>query len=492
MKKAWLLFVLAAIVGIGLRYVLPKDMVFPEKEKKYVDEFLAETLQEFEEEEDVDTVSPIGVVNEDVKGDEGEVDEPEIVVEDWSEENPLVHFFEKLRELELNKKGQVRVAYFGDSMLDADMLVMQFRHYLQGRFGGEGVGFVPVTSPSASGRYSIKHSFSPEWEKQTFLRKNDTIFPFGINGETFFVGDTAEVKEATVTYRRGSAYRELGLVNPFLLYGKRRVFDSIALAPALVTLTSDDGEEVLELNGEQLVNSISLPTYQKSLKIKVQDQGIVPFYGVSFASPTGVIVDNLAIRGNSGLPLTRLGTGLMRQFNKKFGYDLIILSYGTNVFSPDYTKGFAWYGKRMERVVKHLKNCFNNVDVIVVSMADRALKDGDEMKTPPELNDFIQVQKNIADSTKSAFFNLYATMGGEGSMKEWVEAEPPLANKDYTHFNSAGAEKAGKLFYNWLIHQYEEYVKSIPQKVEEEIEEGVVSETVEEIFPVAETQTIEE
>ncbi len=447
------------MVGVGLRYAFPKESLFPEEKKKHIDELLAETLNEVEQ----DTVVEKQEVEIDtVAFQQTPMEEPEVVVEEPIQQGAesigyLDAFFDKLYRLEQQKKGQVRIAFFGDSMLDADMIVMQFRHYLQKRFGGYGVGFVPITSVSALGRYSIKHSFSANWKKQTFLKKNDTFFPFGINGEVFFVGDTIAKQKAMVTFRRGTAYRELALSSPKLFYGKRKRYKNLDIEPAKFKVRSAKGEEELSLKGNNILNVIPLPKRQKTLTLTLEDVGTLPLFGVSFASARGVIVDNLAVRGNSGLTLTRLRTNLMRQFQKHFGYDLVVLSYGTNVFSPTYNKSYGWYGRRMKRVVKHLKNCFGGTDVLVVSMADRAVKEGEEMQTPPALHDFIQVQKSIADSTQSAFFSLYDAMGGAGSMKEWAEAEPPLANKDYTHFNSKGAEKAATFLYDWLIEQYEEY-----------------------------------
>ena len=43
-------------------------------------------------------------------------------------------------------------------------------------------------------------------------------------------------------------------------------------------------------------------------------------------------------------------------------------------------------------------------------------------------------------------------MGGTNSMSKWVKDD--LANKDYTHFNVAGAEIVGTYLYNQLIHNY--------------------------------------
>lgn len=469
MKKALALLILAAIIGIGFRYAFPKELLFPPKEKYHIDEMLAETLEKDVKNQPIDSIKPTTIAKDTVKHTtQKKVPEKAQKEVTTLAEKPLERFFEKLRTLEQKKKGQIRIAYFGDSMIDADMLVMQFRHYLQKRFGGYGVGFVPITSVSASGRYSIKHSFSDNWQKQSFLKKNDTIFPFGIIGETYFTGDTTHSTKASVTYKKGSAYRELPLLNPQLLYGKRRKYDSLQMQPIVATIETEDIQDSVMLSGSNLLNIIKLPSSKKLLKISIEDCGSLPLYGTSFASQTGIIVDNLSVRGNSGLPLTRLRTELMRQFDKFFEYDLIIMSYGTNVFSPDYSKGYGWYGKRMRRVVAHLKGCFKNADIIIVSMADRAIKKDTELETPSGLADFIQVQRRIAESTNTAFFNLYNAMGGAGSMIEWAEADPALANKDYTHFNSKGAEKAGKLFYKWLMNAYENHLKKTAKIAEQE------------------------
>ena len=43
----------------------------------------------------------------------------------------------------------------------------------------------------------------------------------------------------------------------------------------------------------------------------------------------------------------------------------------------------------------------------------------------------------------AGYWDLYDIMGGEGSMVQWVEAEEPLAVKDYIHFTPKGAKKVG-------------------------------------------------
>ena len=60
-------------------------------------------------------------------------------------------------------------------------------------------------------------------------------------------------------------------------------------------------------------------------------------------------------------------------------------------------------------------------------------------------------------------------MGGEGSMLKWVGANPPLAGKDYTHFNARGSKKVAQLLYKELIKEYLAFKnpKDTPEQIEQ-------------------------
>jgi lysophospholipase L1-like esterase len=48
---------------------------------------------------------------------------------------------------------------------------------------------------------------------------------------------------------------------------------------------------------------------------------------------------------------------------------------------------------------------------------------------------------------------MFEAMGGKNSMPKWVDANPPLAFKDYTHFNGTGAKKIAEMFTDALISE---------------------------------------
>ena len=148
----------------------------------------------------------------------------------------------------------------------------------------------------------------------------------------------------------------------------------------------------------------------------------------------------------------------MKAFQQKLNYDLIVLHYGTNVLNYG-TKDYNWYDKSMTRTVNRLKECFPGVSILIISTADKASKYDIEMKTDSAVVPLSNAQKHYALKTQSAFVNLYTLMGGDGSMTKWVEEEPVMANKDYTHFNFRGAKKVAGLIYHQIDKGYEEYKK---------------------------------
>jgi hypothetical protein len=100
---------------------------------------------------------------------------------------------------------------------------------------------------------------------------------------------------------------------------------------------------------------------------------------------------------------------------------------------------------------------FPGASILFVSTADKATKYKTEMKTDSAVVPLTNAQRNYALKTQSGFINLYTLMGGDGSMIKWVDQEPILANKDYTHFNMRGSKKVAGMIYNQIMVGYQEY-----------------------------------
>ena len=77
-----------------------------------------------------------------------------------------------------------------------------------------------------------------------------------------------------------------------------------------------------------------------------------------------------------------------------------------------------------------------------------------------------------------AFWDLYNAMGGENSMVAWVQNDPPLAAKDFTHFSSRGAGFVGEMLYNAIISKYIDWKKTQHELVNEVPEKDSMPEPV--------------
>lgn len=176
-------------------------------------------------------------------------------------------------------------------------------------------------------------------------------------------------------------------------------------------------------------------------------------YGFSFETEKGVYVDNFSMRGNSGIPLSQMNPEIIKGFNDKLNYNLIVLQYGLNIASPE-AKDVNWYKEKMIEVINFFRNLIPNADILILSVNDKSYRKGGAMVTEPVIPKIVEIQKQIAEETGTAFWNLFEAMGGKNSMSRWVKSNPPLANKDYTHFNREGAEKAGTFLYKQLMYHY--------------------------------------
>ncbi|GAB6013010.1 SGNH/GDSL hydrolase family protein [Viscerimonas tarda] len=362
----------------------------------------------------------------------------------------LLDFYDKLYKLENSERKSIRIAYFSDSMTDGDFIVQDIRSLFQDKFGGKGVGFVSITSLSALSRHSVSHHYSKDWQTSSFLKGSQARAPFGIDGQVSFVSDSTS---SFVEYKANDLNHCEYLYNPVLFYGKSTNEQAFVNVSA-----TDENASQKELVPSDTLNTLALSsTNPKRIKLVFHRAYSVPFYGVNFDDGKGVHVDNYSMRGNSGLPLSILNTSLLKSFDNKLQYDLIIIHYGANVLGYG-TTDYSWYEKKMLKVVEHLNNCFRNANVIIVSSADKSSKQEMEMKTDKAVIPLISTQRHYAKESGSAFINLYNLMGGDGSMVKWVDEEkPPLANKDYTHFNANGSKKVATLIYKEIESGYLKY-----------------------------------
>lgn len=369
-------------------------------------------------------------------------------IEDYSDSTlrGMTPFYRALDALDTLPR-LVRIAYFGDSFIEADILTADLRALLQERYGGCGVGFVAITSMTNGYRPTVRHSFGG-WQSHSVM---DTVLfdrsKQGISGH-YFVPNPGAYVELRGQKNYASRLDTCEHASIFF-YNKGEVTLSVAVNKEQACAeTFRPTDELRKMDVEGRIGSV---------RWKVESADSTLFYGVSMDGTRGIIVDNFSLRGSSGLSLRSVPVRMMRAFNEQRPYDLIILQYGLNV-ATERGKNYDAYRDGMATTIEHLKRAFPQAGILLVGVGDREYKDKEgTLRTMPGIKNLIRYQQNLAADSGIAFWNLFEAMGGEGSMAEMVHAKPSMANYDYTHINFRGGKHLAELLYEALTYGKEQY-----------------------------------
>lgn len=390
---------------------------------------------------------------------------------------PLKPFITKLN----NPSANLRIAYYGDSIIEGDLITGKLRMELQSMHQGSGVGMVGITSIVAGFRQTIKHSFSRNWESISFMTPHKYDIPLGITGYTFIprnyyeaekvieplqldslaVLDSAQVarpepqKESArfyVDYDPWVEYSASQVAGGASTFNRIRLFYSHSSDSSYVKVSYNGAPFILRhLQNQPGVQVLDLSPVTACKKIRLEFNAYDPIhlYGVSFDEPQGAYVDNYPIRGYSGMYFQRISSDILSGFQKHLHYDLIILQYGVNV-SNYQIRDYSYYAKGMKKSIEHLQKALPGVPILLISAHDRCIKQGTEYVTSPDIPYLVSTQAKIAKETGCGFWNLFSAMGGLNSMPKYVNHQPPLAGKDYTHFTRAGADHIAEMLLAYL------------------------------------------
>lgn len=373
-------------------------------------------------------------------------------IEDYSGDSTALKFFFKALAETRKTHKPLRIAFYGDSFIEGDILCGSFRDTLQNIFGGRGVGYVPITSAVAGFRNTIKHNFR-NWQTSSLIGKKDSTLEIGPGGYAFVPLDGNWVEY------KGSKQRYLGEFSIIKFF--YRNFDEAAVQ---YTIDNDT-----TLNIDELKNSGSLQEWSyvgkkiKSVKFEFYPHDSLRLYGASFEDKEGIYVDNFSLRGNSGISLGGMSDKMLQSFSRYRDYKLVILQFGLNSIIED-SLNYRAYTNRMVDVVNKLKKAFPKSSFLLLSVSDRSSNKTGRFETMNAIPAMRNAQRAIAEKSKVAFWDMYEAMGGENSMVTFAQSRPPLAAKDYTHLTFKGGKKIASLLVKSLLYEEEKYDKRKKKK----------------------------
>lgn len=350
-----------------------------------------------------------------------------------------IHSFLSALENEEYLDKPIRIAYYGDSEIEGDMITQDLREMLQSRYGGRGAGFLPVWAVDSYFRMTSRQRCSEDWVHSLLSQEKSINRNFGISGGVFNPG----VEQSWAEFvSLNSAYR----------FSQVRLFYSSADTIPLSSMPSNFSLQD-EQSGYYIKQLLFVsPKAQSSVKFSFNNPR-ANIFGVSLESGNGIYIDNFSLRGHSGTGLTRISTGMLREFSRYLDYRLIVLHFGMNVLNENVSD-YSFYEKSMIRVIQHFKSAFPNASILVVGVGDKGTKVGEEYVTDLSVLRLIRAQKKAAAKTNVAFFDLFKSMGGANSMNNWVSKG--LAAKDYIHISRPGSKILARSIYKYMVNEYQD------------------------------------
>ncbi len=393
------------------------------------EEILAESQEKFE-------VRPLRCLKLEV-GDKSQEDVQRDNVQGTKvESGELELFIAGLQEAE-NK--QVRVVHYGDSQIEEDRITSTLRSHLQEQYGGIGPGLLPLvqTIPTRTVVQSLLidgQRVTPKNGPQRWLvygpkaQQRDSNNHYGVMGQVAVLDSLCD--SVTVHFE---PYGKLTKANYF---SQMRVIAT----PSIV------------VNGSrQHVGALR----DTLTRLNIDLCGIGEVYGISLESPSGVIVDNIPMRGGSGNVFTKINRKQLTDFFAETNTRLIILQFGGNVMPWANTEErVRSYAYSMRKQIRYLRECAPNASLLFIGPSDMLTVVDGEKRSYPTIAYMDQQLARAAAAEGIAYWSLFKAMGGEGSMLQWQEKG--LASSDGVHFYRSGANKAGELLWAWLKRKIEE------------------------------------
>ena len=316
----------------------------------------------------------------------------------------------------------VRVLHYGDSQIEEDRMTQQIREALQERYGGAGVGMMPLvqTIPSLTVRQQLRMN-------------NRFITPAQGPRRYFVYGFKRDQREDGLYGPLG----QMAVMNDSLVKG------SEALTAICIPQTKGPRYSQWKIFADTAVHhTLSGDTVQLSGKGNV--------YALSQQSRTGVIVDNIPMRGCLGVVFTKMNREQLTTFYRQENVRLIIMQFGGNAIPSNQNPGtIAAIVKGLREQVQYLRECAPEASILFIGPSDMLTQIDGEWQTYPMVPYMDRLLRKMAMEEQIAYFSLYSWMGGRGSMMRWQEVG--LAGSDGVHFHRSGARKAGKAVAEWIL-----------------------------------------
>lgn len=367
----------------------------------------------------------------------------------------LQPFYEKLEQLQKTKEGRVNVVHIGDSHIQADHFSGKLRQDFQCDFGNAGRGFVfPYRAAKTNEPVSYKTSTNVAWQYKRNVFPEQPL-PIGIGGITIETGDTAAEIKLTVKDQEGLDYSFTKLT---LFHDRSEENFDFAVYDSLYNEIGYINNSIAGENKYTSVLTFDKPYRNIIIKScpRNTSQTCAQIFGMLLENDKpGILYNMIGVNGAEYKHYTR-----SQYFVEQLPLlepDLVIISLGTN---EGYTAAFdkdKFYGN-IDTLVTAIRKANPGAAFLLTTPGDSFRRTRKGRVKNPDMLDARNTVIRYCKNNNLAYWDLYAVMGGYGSMAQWYKAR--LTAKDRLHFGARGYMIQAGLMYKAIIAKYNKYVEN--------------------------------
>ncbi len=360
----------------------------------------------------------------------------------------LDSFFNRLYLQRTEKNQRISILQIGDSHIQADYISAKVRTNFQNDFGNAGRGLVvPIKVAGSNEPFNYRITSNVKCYGKRCVYLNDSL-DYGIGGFAVKTSDdTAQFRIRTFDY----APLNYAFSKMTLFYQQDSSYN-FSLQDSLGNLLGSVKRDSTQLRN---VSVIQLPGNTNEVYLKAHrndsSESYAILYGMNLENDSsGVLYHSIGVNGAEAFQYVH--AKYFAEQTAVLNPDVIIISLGTNEAQrKPFDKNLV--EARLDSLVKQLQQYNPGKPIILTTPPDSYYR---RKYYNPSVAAYHVITVDYAKKNNLAVWDLFSATGGFKSCYQWKKYH--LMQRDGIHFNRAGYELQGNLFYEAITKTYNEYV----------------------------------
>lgn len=337
-------------------------------------------------------------------------------------------FIQRLNSLSKNTNSNqvVNITQLGDSHSAADFFTGEFRTLMQQKYGNAGIGWVTPVAIKGQSHAGVSWKVK-NWNVLSSRTLSNLDFPMG----GFIAKPTKDV--ATIQLIPKNAGNKNWRVQLTVKVLKN--------SPNLLNIY-DANDKKIDISYSSKSNVWQTISFITKAPFSIKATNDIEIGGIWLTryQQSGVVVSSIATNGAKQTIWQKWGPNWLNELSASKS-DLIILEYGTNE-SFDETLDANAYRKNLVKNIRQIRKSSPNSVILLMTPPDTMLN---EKNFPKSFAKVMSIQKQVAKSEKTLFWDWQLAMGGPHSIKDWRKRD--LARPDLVHQTLQGYKESARIFY---------------------------------------------